>query len=200
MSLFSFIVCAFNRTVSKVHDFLQNEAKGRKIVGAESLEEMVKLLKPPRRIVLLVKAGSAVQAFIDGLVPLLAKDDIIIDGGNSEYHDSNRRSKELAAKGIHFVGCGVSGGEEGARYGPSLMPGGAPQAWPHIKPIFQAIAAKADGEPCCDWWVQLMSFAWHFYFYIAFQLGEAGSGHFVKNGRLNYYPKSQTSQRSTKFL
>jgi len=157
-----FVVCAFNRTVSKVHEFLQNEAKGTKIVGAESLEEVVKLLKPPRRIVLLVKAGSAVQAFIDNLVPLLAKGDIIIDGGNSEYHDSNRRYKELAAKGIHFVGCGVSGGEEGARFGPSLMPGGSPDAWRHIKPIFQAIAAKADGEPCCDW------------------LGEAGSGHFVK--------------------
>ncbi|KAI1730808.1 NAD binding domain of 6-phosphogluconate dehydrogenase domain-containing protein [Ditylenchus destructor] len=157
-----FVVCAFNRTVSKVTDFLNNEAKGTKIVGAQSLAEMVKLLKRPRRIVILVKAGDAVQSMIDNLVPLLEKGDIIIDGGNSEYRDSNRRYKELAGKGIYFVGCGVSGGEEGARYGPSLMPGGAPEAWPHIKPIFQSIAAKSDGEPCCDW------------------LGEAGSGHFVK--------------------
>jgi len=157
-----FVVCAYNRTVARVDEFLANEAKGTKIVGAHSLQEMVAKLKRPRRIVLLVKAGDAVQAFIDNLVPLLEKGDIIIDGGNSEYHDSNRRHKELQAKGIHFVGCGVSGGEEGARYGPSLMPGGAPEAWPHLKPIFQSIAAKADGEPCCEW------------------LGEAGSGHFVK--------------------
>ncbi|KAI1701076.1 NAD binding domain of 6-phosphogluconate dehydrogenase domain-containing protein [Ditylenchus destructor] len=157
-----FVVCAFNRTVSKVTDFLNNEAKGTKIVGAQSLAEMVKLLKRPRRIVILVKAGDAVQSMIDNLVPLLEKGDIIIDGGNSEYRDSNRRCRELAGKGIHFVGCGVSGGEEGARNGPSLMPGGAPEAWPHIKPIFQSIAAVSEGEPCCDW------------------LGEAGSGHFVK--------------------
>ncbi|CAD5209067.1 unnamed protein product [Bursaphelenchus xylophilus] len=157
-----FVCCAFNRTVSKVDDFLNNEAKGTKIVGAHSIQEMCKLLKRPRRVVLLVKAGSAVQAMIDSIVPHLEKGDIIIDGGNSEYHDSNRRFKELAAKGIHFVGCGVSGGEEGARYGPSLMPGGAPEAWPHLKPIFQSIAAKSGAEPCCDW------------------LGEAGSGHFVK--------------------
>lgn len=157
-----FVVCAFNRTVSKVTEFLNNEAKGTKIVGAQSLEEMVKLLKRPRRIVVLVKAGAAVQAMIDNLVPLLEKGDIIIDAGNSEYRDSNRRYKELAGKGIHFVGSGISGGEEGARYGPSLMPGGAPEAWPYIKDIFQSVAAKTEGEPCCDW------------------LGEAGSGHFVK--------------------
>lgn len=157
-----FVVCAFNRTVSKVTDFLNNEAKGTKIVGAQSMEEMVKLLKRPRRIVILVKAGAPVQALIDHVVPLLDKGDIVIDAGNSEYHDSNRRFKELGAKGILFVGCGVSGGEEGARLGPSLMPGGAPEAWPHIKPIFQAIAAKSDGEACCEW------------------LGTAGSGHFVK--------------------
>ncbi|KAH7722284.1 hypothetical protein AAVH_10141 [Aphelenchoides avenae] len=111
---------------------------------------------------LLVQAGAPVQSMIDNIVPLLEKGDIIIDGGNSEYHDSNRRFDELKKKGIHFVGCGVSGGEEGARYGPSLMPGGAPEAWPHIQPIFQSISAKADGEACCDW------------------VGEAGSGHFVK--------------------
>uniref|UniRef100_A0A915E2Q1 6-phosphogluconate dehydrogenase, decarboxylating n=1 Tax=Ditylenchus dipsaci TaxID=166011 RepID=A0A915E2Q1_9BILA len=156
-----FVVCAFNRTVSKVTDFLNNEAKDTKIVGAQSLEEMVKLLKRPRRIVILVKAGSAVQTTIDSLVPLLDKGDIIIDGGNSEYHDSNRRAKELAAKGLlcwmwsewRGRGCSLWTVSDAWRW---------PEAWPHIKPIFQSIAAKSDGEPCCDW------------------LGEAGSGHFVK--------------------
>ena len=119
-----FTVCAFNRTVAKVDAFLENEAKGTKIVGAHSIEEMVSLLKRPRRIMLLVQAGTAVQSMIDQIVPHLEKGDIIIDGGNSEYHDSNRRFKELKEKGILFVGCGVSGGEEGARFGPSLMPGG----------------------------------------------------------------------------
>uniref|UniRef100_A0A8B9S793 6-phosphogluconate dehydrogenase, decarboxylating n=1 Tax=Apteryx owenii TaxID=8824 RepID=A0A8B9S793_APTOW len=136
-----FVVCAFNRTVSKVDDFLANEAKGTKVIGARSLEEMVSKLKKPRRIILLVKAGSAVDDFINKL----------------------RRCKELKEKGILFVGSGVSGGEEGARYGPSLMPGGAKEAWPHIKTIFQSIAAKVgSGEPCCDW------------------VGDEGAGHFVK--------------------
>ncbi|CAK5058100.1 unnamed protein product [Meloidogyne enterolobii] len=158
-----FVVCAFNRTVQKVEEFLANEAKGTKIVGATSLEHMVKLLKRPRRVMLLVKAGSAVQDMIDKIVLLLESGDIIIDGGNSDYHDSNRRFEELSKKGIYFVGSGVSGGEEGARYGPSLMPGGSPEAWEHLKPIFQGIAAKApDGLPCCEW------------------VGTAGSGHFVK--------------------
>ncbi|XP_014209763.1 6-phosphogluconate dehydrogenase, decarboxylating [Copidosoma floridanum] len=157
-----FVVCAYNRTTDKVKSFLANEAKGTKIVGAFSLEEMVSKLKKPRRIMLLVKAGSAVDAFIEKLVPLLSPGDIIIDGGNSEYKDTERRAKDLDTKGILFVGSGVSGGEEGARYGPSLMPGGNPKAWPHIKPIFQAICAKANGEPCCDW------------------VGETGAGHFVK--------------------
>lgn len=157
-----FVVCAYNRTTEKVDAFLNNEAKGTKIVGAHSLEEMVSKLKTPRRVMLLVKAGAAVDAFIDKLVPLLDKGDIIIDGGNSEYQDSRRRCSTLEEKGILFVGSGVSGGEEGARYGPSLMPGGNPAAWPHLQPIFQAICAKADGEPCCDW------------------VGEDGSGHFVK--------------------
>lgn len=157
-----FTVCAYNRTTTKVDDFLANEAKGKSIVGAHSLKEMVAKLKKPRRIVLLVKAGSAVDAFIDQLVPLLDKGDIIIDGGNSEYNDTQRRCKDLKAKGLYFVGSGVSGGEEGARYGPSLMPGGHIEAWPHIKDIFQGIAAKADGEPCCDW------------------VGDDGAGHFVK--------------------
>ncbi|KAJ7412385.1 6-phosphogluconate dehydrogenase, decarboxylating [Willisornis vidua] len=158
-----FVVCAFNRTVSKVDDFLANEAKGTKVIGAHSLQEMVSKLKKPRRVILLVKAGSAVDDFINKLVPLLETGDIIIDGGNSEYRDTTRRCKELQAKGILFVGSGVSGGEEGARYGPSLMPGGAKEAWPHIKTIFQSIAAKVgSGEPCCDW------------------VGDEGAGHFVK--------------------
>ena len=132
-----FVVCAYNRTTSKVDDFLNNEAKGTKVVGAHSMQEMVQKLKKPRRVMMLVKAGSAVDAFIDQLVPLLDKGDIIIDGGNSEYQDSRRRCSALAEKGILFVGSGVSGGEEGARYGPSLMPGGNPEAWEHIRPIFQ---------------------------------------------------------------
>ncbi|CAN7986823.1 unnamed protein product [Ixodes pacificus] len=156
------VVCAFNRTTEKVDEFLKKEAKGTKVIGAHSLEELVSKLKTPRRIVLLVKAGQAVDDFINKLAPLLTKGDILIDGGNSEYQDSERRCEALKAKGILFVGSGVSGGEEGARYGPSLMPGGNKEAWPHIKEIFQGIAAKADGEPCCDW------------------VGDGGSGHFVK--------------------
>uniref|UniRef100_A0A0K0EEU0 6-phosphogluconate dehydrogenase, decarboxylating n=1 Tax=Strongyloides stercoralis TaxID=6248 RepID=A0A0K0EEU0_STRER len=157
-----FVVVAFNRTVSKVEDFLKNEAKGTKIIGATSLEDMVRKLKRPRKIMILVKAGSATEETIKNIVPLLEAGDIIIDGGNSEYTDSNRRYKELKEKGIHFVGSGVSGGEEGARFGPSLMPGGASEAWPHIKNIFQSISAKVGEESCCDW------------------VGEAGAGHFVK--------------------
>jgi len=157
-----FTVCAFNRTVSKVDEFLQNEAKGTKIIGASSLKDMVYKLKRPRRVMLLVKAGSAVDDFINHLLPLMEPGDIIIDGGNSDFNDSTRRCKDLAAKGFLFVGTGVSGGEDGARYGPSLMPGGNADAWEHIKPIFQAIAAKSDGEPCCDW------------------VGSEGAGHFVK--------------------
>lgn len=157
-----FTVCAYNRTTDKVDRFLANEAKGKSIIGAHSLKEMVDKLKKPRRVMLLVKAGSAVDDFIQQLLPLLEQGDIIIDGGNSEYTDSQRRTKYLTEKGILFVGSGVSGGEEGARFGPSLMPGGNPKAWPMIKDIFQSIAAKADGEPCCDW------------------IGDDGSGHFVK--------------------
>ncbi|XP_031562245.1 6-phosphogluconate dehydrogenase, decarboxylating-like [Actinia tenebrosa] len=157
-----FIVCAYNRTVEKVDRFLANEAKGTKVIGAHSLQEMVSKLKKPRRVMLLVKAGSAVDNFIENLVPLLEPGDIIIDGGNSEYKDSIRRCKFLEEKGLLFVGSGVSGGEEGARYGPSLMPGGSEKAWHHIKPIFQSIAAKAGNDPCCDW------------------VGGDGSGHFVK--------------------
>ncbi|KAL1933282.1 hypothetical protein VTP01DRAFT_7372 [Rhizomucor pusillus] len=158
-----FVVCAFNRTVSKVDHFLENEAKDTNIIGAHSIEELCSKLKRPRKVMLLVKAGSAVDQFIEQLLPHLEKGDIIIDGGNSHFPDTNRRCKELAGKGILYVGSGVSGGEEGARYGPSLMPGGHPEAWPAIKPIFQAIAAKApDGQPCCDW------------------VGEEGAGHYVK--------------------
>ena len=158
-----FVVVAFNRTTSKVDEFLANEAKGTKVIGAHSLEEMVGLLKKPRRIMLLVKAGAPVDEFINHLVPLLEPGDIIIDGGNSFYEDTVRRYEDLKKKGILFVGSGVSGGEEGARHGPSLMPGGAPEAWPHIKAIFQSIAAKVDRNvPCCDW------------------VGESGAGHFVK--------------------
>ncbi len=158
-----FKVAVFNRTVSKVDDFLANEAKGTQVVGAHSVEELASLLKSPRRIMLMVKAGDTVDQMIDHIVPSLEPGDILIDGGNSLYTDSNRRTKALAEKGILFIGTGVSGGEEGARRGPSIMPGGNPAAWPHVKPIFQAIAAKVeDGTPCCDW------------------VGEDGAGHFVK--------------------
>jgi 6-phosphogluconate dehydrogenase len=158
-----FKVAVFNRTVSKVDEFLNNEAKGTQIVGAHSVEEMVKQLKRPRRVMLLVKAGDVTDQTIDHVVPYLEKGDILIDGGNSLFTDTNRRTKALAEKGILFIGTGVSGGEEGARFGPSIMPGGRPEAWPHVKPIFQAIAAKVeDGSPCCDW------------------VGENGAGHYVK--------------------
>ncbi|KAF9512363.1 hypothetical protein BS47DRAFT_1376985 [Hydnum rufescens UP504] len=157
-----FTVVAYNRTVSKVDDFLANEAKGTNVQGAKSIEELVAKLKTPRKIVLLVKAGAAVDQFIQQLEPHLSKGDIIIDGGNSHYPDTSRRVKDLATKGLLFVGSGVSGGEEGARYGPSLMPGGNPDAWPHIKKIFQATAAQVQGDPCCDW------------------VGEDGAGHYVK--------------------
>src|SRR6266480_5772639 len=156
-------VAVFNRTVSKVDDFINNEAKGTKGVGAHSIPELVQALKKPRRVMLMVKAGDTVDQMIDQMVPHLEKGDIIIDGGNSHYPDTNRRTKALEAKGLLFIGTGVSGGEEGARHGPSIMPGGSPAAWPHVKEIFQAIAAKVDGGvPCCDW------------------VGEGGAGHYVK--------------------
>ncbi len=156
-------VAVFNRTVSKVDDFIENEAKGTQVVGAHSVEEMCGLLKKPRRVMIMVKAGEVVDQTIEHVLPYLEKGDILIDGGNSLYTDSTRRTKDLAAKGILFVGTGVSGGEEGARFGPSIMPGGNKEAWPHVKDIFQAIAAKVeDGTPCCDW------------------VGEDGAGHYVK--------------------
>jgi 6-phosphogluconate dehydrogenase len=158
-----FKVAVFNRTVSKVDDFLADEAKGTQVVGAHSIDELAGLLKRPRRVMLMVKAGDTVDQMIDHILPHLEAGDIIIDGGNSLFTDSNRRTKSLAEKGILFVGTGVSGGEEGARFGPSIMPGGNPAAWPHVKDIFQSIAAKVeDGTPCCDW------------------VGEDGAGHYVK--------------------
>lgn len=141
---------------------ISHRSLGTNIQGAHSIQELCSKLKRPRKIILLVKAGAAVDSFIQQLIPHLEAGDIIIDGGNSHYPDSNRRVKELEAKGLLFVGSGVSGGEEGARYGPSLMPGGSPAAWPAIKEIFQKTAAQAYGEPCCDW------------------VGEDGAGHYVK--------------------
>src|SRR5215510_10399615 len=158
-----FTVVAFNRTVAKVDEFLAKEAKGTNVIGAHSIEEMVTLLKKPRRVMLMVKAGRPVDEFIEQLVPHLEAGDIIIDGGNSLFEDTNRRTKDLESKGLLYIGTGVSGGEEGARRGPSIMPNGSPAAWPHVKPIFQAIAAKvADGSPCCDW------------------VSEQSAGHYVK--------------------
>jgi 6-phosphogluconate dehydrogenase len=158
-----FTVVAYNRTVSKVDDFLNQEARGTRVIGARSLEEMVRQLKKPRRVMLMVKAGTAVDEFIDQLIPVLEPGDVIIDGGNSLFEDTIRRTAYVESKGLLYIGTGVSGGEEGARRGPSIMPGGSPAAWPHVQPIFQAIAAKVEGEvPCCDW------------------VGENGAGHYVK--------------------
>ncbi len=156
-------VAVFNRTVSKVDEFIGHEAAGTQVVGAHSMEELARMLKRPRRVMLMVKAGDTVDHMIDSLLPHLEKGDIIIDGGNSLFTDTNRRTKALLEKGILFTGTGVSGGEEGARFGPSIMPGGNAAAWPHVKEIFQAIAAKVeDGSPCCEW------------------VGENGAGHYVK--------------------
>src|ERR1041385_8949748 len=158
-----FIVVAHNRTVSKVDDFLNKEAKGTQVIGAHSIEEMVALLKKPRRVMLMVKAGKAVDEFIESLLGVLEPGDVIIDGGNSLFEDTIRRTKYVETKGLLYIGTGVSGGEEGARHGPSIMPGDSPAAWPHVKEIFQSIAAKVeDGSPCCDW------------------VGENGAGHYVK--------------------
>src|SRR3954465_13054913 len=158
-----FTVVAYNRTVEKVDQFLANEAKGSKVIGARSIQEMVAKLKKPRRVMMLVKAGKPVDEFIEQLIPHLEPGDIIIDGGNSLFDDTSRRVKYCESKGLLFIGTGVSGGEEGARKGPSIMPGGSPAAWPHVKEIFQSIAAKVeDGTPCCDW------------------VGENGAGHYVK--------------------
>ena len=158
-----YAVSVYNRTTSKVDDFIEGPAKDREtITGTHSIKELVATLKKPRRVMLLIKAGKPVDIFIDKLIPHLEEGDIIIDGGNSNFHDTMRRTAYVEDKGLLYIGTGVSGGEEGARKGPSIMPGGSPQAWPHVKPIFQDIAAKAEGEPCCDW------------------VGENGAGHFVK--------------------
>ena len=158
-----FQVAVYNRTTSKVDNFIAGRAKDQPIVGTHTLEELCSKLKRPRRVMIMVKAGAAVDAVIEGLLPFLEPGDIIIDGGNSEFPDSIRRTADLAEKDILFIGTGVSGGEEGALKGPSIMPGGNPKAWEHVKPILQAIAAKTDkGEPCCDW------------------VGSGGAGHFVK--------------------
>lgn len=158
-----YTVAVFNRTTSKVDEFLAGPAKGTKVIGCHTLNEFIQKLKRPRKVMLMVKAGEPVDEFIHHLEPLLERGDIIIDGGNSHFPDTNRRCQELKNKGIYFIGAGISGGEEGARHGPSIMPGGHPEAWPHVKKIFQDIAAKVEsGEPCCDW------------------VGEEGAGHYVK--------------------
>jgi len=158
-----FKVAVFNRTTSTVDEFVEGTAKGTKVIGTHSLEELISLLERPRRVMLLVKAGSPVDDFIAALIPLLEEGDIIIDGGNSNYQDTIRRTREVEAQGLLYIGTGVSGGEEGARRGPSIMPGGTPSAWPHVQEIFQAVSAKVEGDtPCCDW------------------VGENGAGHFVK--------------------
>ncbi|MCO5044794.1 MAG: decarboxylating NADP(+)-dependent phosphogluconate dehydrogenase [Kiritimatiellae bacterium] len=157
-----FSVAVFNRTVSKVDDFVQTRAAGKAILGAHTLQELVASLKRPRRVMTMVKAGPAVDQLIEQLIPLLEPGDIIIDGGNSWFEDTQRRQKQVESRGLLYIGTGVSGGEEGALRGPSIMPGGSPAAWPHVKPILQAIAAKVNGEPCCDW------------------VGSDGAGHFVK--------------------
>src|SRR5574344_1420080 len=158
-----FHVSVFNRTVEKVDKFMEGRGKGKNIYGAHSLEDFVSSLKSPRKVFLMVKAGQAVDDFIEKLIPVLSPGDIIIDGGNTHFPDTTRRTAYVESKGLLYVGTGVSGGEEGALKGPSMMPGGSPAAWPFVKPIFQSICAKvSDGSPCCDW------------------VGEGGAGHFVK--------------------
>ena len=158
-----YTVAVFNRTVSKVDDFLSGEARGTRVLGAHSLDELVRMLKRPRRVMLMVKAGWPVDEFIRQLLDHLEPGDIIIDGGNSNYEDTRRRVSHVESKGLLYIGTGVSGGEEGARRGPSIMPGGSAEAWPQVRPLFQAVSAKVDGgEPCCDW------------------VGDDGAGHFVK--------------------
>ena len=158
-----FSASVYNRTVEKVENFVNGRGKDKNIFGARTIEELVASLKRPRKIILMVKAGKAVDDFIELLIPHLEPGDIIIDGGNTHFPDTNRRTKYVESKGLLYIGTGVSGGEEGALLGPSIMPGGSPEAWPAVKPIFQAIAAKVvDGSPCCDW------------------VGRDGAGHFVK--------------------
>lgn len=158
-----FTVSVYNRTTEKVTKFIEGRAKGKQVRGAYSLEELVYQLERPRRVMMMVKAGAAVDDFIEKLIPLLDPGDILIDGGNAHFPDTERRTKYVESKGLLYVGTGVSGGEEGALHGPSMMPGGSPAAWPFVKPIFQGICARVEnGAPCCDW------------------VGSGGAGHFVK--------------------
>lgn len=157
-----FRVAVFNRTVAKVDAFVNGRGKDKNFIGCHSIEELCTSLERPRKVMMLVKAGQAVDDFIEKTIPYLEEGDIIIDGGNSNYPDSIRREAYLSTKGIHFMGTGVSGGEEGALMGPSIMPGGSKEAWESVKPIFQSISAKVDNVPCCDY------------------VGENGAGHFVK--------------------
>lgn len=158
-----FTVAVYNRTTEKVKNFVEGRAAGKNIIGTYSIEELVENLEKPRKIMMMVKAGAAVDQLIDQLIPHLEAGDILIDGGNSHFPDTIRRTQYVESKGLLYIGTGVSGGEEGALKGPSMMPGGSPAAWPYVKPIFQAICAKVeDGSPCCDW------------------VGENGAGHFVK--------------------
>ncbi|MBR5668337.1 MAG: decarboxylating NADP(+)-dependent phosphogluconate dehydrogenase, partial [Spirochaetales bacterium] len=158
-----FTVAVYNRTVSKVDDFVNGRAKGKNIIGCHSIEELAANLERPRKVMLLVKAGQPVDDFIEKLLPVLEPGDVIIDSGNSHFPDTIRRCQYVESKGLLYIGTGISGGEEGALKGPSMMPGGSEAAWPLIKPIFQAICAKVeDGSPCCDW------------------VGSDGAGHFVK--------------------
>ena len=157
-----FRVSVYNRTTEKVDRFIEGRAKGKNIQGFHTLKELSASLERPRKVMLMVKAGKPVDDMIAEVLPYLEKGDIIIDGGNSHFPDTNRRTKHLEEQGILYIGTGVSGGEEGALLGPSIMPGGSKAAWPHVKPIFQSIAAHVDGIPCCDW------------------VGENGAGHFVK--------------------
>jgi 6-phosphogluconate dehydrogenase len=158
-----FTVAVYNRTVEKVDAFVNGRAKGKNILGCHTIQDLVANLKRPRKVIILVKAGQPVDDFIEMLIPHLEAGDIIIDGGNSHFPDTIRRTQHVESKGLLYIGTGVSGGEEGALLGPSMMPGGSPAAWPHVKEIFQRICAKTDaGEPCCDW------------------VGENGAGHFVK--------------------
>ncbi|MBW2622493.1 MAG: decarboxylating NADP(+)-dependent phosphogluconate dehydrogenase, partial [Deltaproteobacteria bacterium] len=158
-----YTVAVYNRTTSRTTDFLANRGMGKNFITGGSLEDFVRTIERPRKIMLMIKAGEAVDSFIERLLPIIEEGDIIIDGGNSFHQDTDRRVGLLESKGLLYVGTGISGGEEGALHGPSIMPGGSTDAWEHIKPIFQSIAAKAeDGSPCCDW------------------IGEGGAGHFVK--------------------
>jgi 6-phosphogluconate dehydrogenase len=163
MESHGYTVAVFNRTLARVDNFIAGRAKGKRIIGCHSVKDLVAALKRPRKVMIMVKAGAAVDEVIDEVAPLLERGDILIDGGNTHYPDTTRRTRALKERGLLFIGTGVSGGEEGALKGPSIMPGGDPAAWPHVKPIFQAIAAKApDGSPCCDW------------------VGAEGAGHYVK--------------------